>query len=421
MTIPKGTFAVTAFLLFPLIVWLIAEPPTFSIMYLAKITGVFGFTAFTLALLLAVRIPLQERIFGDLGRSYRVHQLIGTTALITLFLHPLLLAWSYAQFSVSSAFQLLLPFGETAKIFGIIGLAIMTLCIILTYYIRLPYHIWKTTHKFLSLAFLLGAMHSILIIGDIQTMPLLKLIFLIFTALGVLVIVYRILFQKLFVKRTPYVVTSVNVLNKTFIDVTLTPTSQSISIKPGQFAYITYMSNGVKAEEHPFTIAGPNTDGTIRFVHKILGDFTATLPNIVIGDEALVEGPFGNFSFLNGSKNQCWIAGGIGITPFLAFADHLPADYKATLFYSIRDESENAIPKDLERLSKEKPNLTIIIWNNKERGFLTAAVALTDFDLATVDVFLCGPGPMVTSFRTQLDTLKVPHYHVHQEKFSLKP
>ena len=252
-------------------------------------------------------------------------------------------------------------------------------------------------------------------------MPLLKLIFLIFTALGVLVIVYRILFQKLFVKRTPYVVTSVNVLNKTFIDVTLTPTSQSISIKPGQFAYITYMSNGVKAEEHPFTIAGPNTDGTIRFVHKILGDFTATLPNIVIGDEALVEGPFGNFSFLNGSKNQCWIAGGIGITPFLAFADHLPADYKATLFYSIRDESENAIPKDLERLSKEKPNLTIIIWNNKERGFLTAAVALTDLDLATVDVFLCGPGPMVTSFRTQLDTLKVPHYHVHQEKFNLKP
>lgn len=421
MNIPKGTATVGLFLLFPLVVWCIIEPPTLSIMYLAKILGVFGFTAFTLALLLAIRVPLQEKIFGDLGHSYRIHQLIGTSALIALLLHPLLLAWSYAQFSITSAFQLLLPIGEAAKIFGTIGLTIMTICIIITYYIRLPYHIWKITHKFLSLAFLFGALHSILINGDIQTMPFLQLIFFIFLTIGVLAILYRVLFNKLFVQRTPYVVTTVRTINETFVDVTLTPTAHSIPIKAGQFAYVTYMSNGVKAEEHPFTIAGANADGTIRFITKKLGDFTNTLSNIVIGDEAFIEGPFGNFSFKNGGKTQCWIAGGIGITPFLSFADHLPANYRATLFYAIRDESENAVVSDIARLSKEKPNLAIIVWNSKEKGFLTATSALAGFNLATADVFLCGPGPMMTALRTQLDVLRIPHHHIHQEKFSLKP
>lgn len=405
----------------PLIIWLIAEPPVFSVFFLAKTLGVFGLTSFTLALLLAVRIPLQEKIFGDVGHSYRVHQLIGTTSLIALILHMTLLFWSYARFSLSSAFSLITPIGDTAKILGIFGLVLMAICIFITYYVRLPYHVWKTTHKFLSLAFLFGALHSVLIQGDIQTMPLLKGIFFLFLILGIGVIIYRVLFHKLFVKRTPYVVSAITMINEKFIDVTLMPKQQSINIKPGQFAYITPVSNGIKAEEHPFTIAGSETQGTIRFIIKMLGDFTNTLPNIVIGDEMLIEGPYGSFSFLNGSKNQCWIAGGIGITPFLTFANHLPADYKVTLFYCIRDENENAILLDIDRLSKEKPNLTIIIWNTKEQNYLTAKEALADVDLATIDIFLCGPGPMIKSLRTQFDTLHIPHHHIHQEKFCLKP
>lgn len=421
MTLPKGTLAVTLFLALPLALWFMYEPPIASIAYLGKILGVFGLAAFTLALLLAIRIPAQEKIFGDLGQSYKFHQVIGTLSLITLLLHPVLLSWQYIQFSIKSAAIFLLPIGDLPKTLGIIGLIVMLVCIICTYYVRLPYHIWKKVHQYLALAFILGSLHSVLIIGDIQTMPLLKLLFVIFLGLGVIAIVYRILFHRLFVHRTLFVVTKINVINEKFVDVTLAPKGEGFAMKPGQFAYVTYMSSGVKAEEHPFTIAGSRPDGSIRFVTKKLGDFTNTLSNVAVGDEAMIEGPFGSFSYTVGSKTQCWIAGGIGITPFLAIAESLPVEYTVVLIYAISNDSENAVAADLAELAKLKKNLNIVIWNSKEKGFLTAASALEGFDIPSVDVFLCGPGGMVKAMRDQLFALHVPHHHIHQEKFSLLP
>lgn len=421
MTLPKGLVPVSIFLAFPTILWLFAESPVMSMAYIGKILGVFGFTAFTLALMLAIRIPVQEKIFGDLGMSYTFHQKVGTVALIALLLHPLFLSWTYFQFSTESAVLFFLPIGDLAKTLGIVSLVIMTLCIIFTYYVHLPYHIWKKVHRYLGLAFLLGALHSLFILGDIQSIPLLKLVFFVFLVLGVGVIAYRVLFSKVFVHRTPYVVSSIRVVNDKFVDVTLAPKTKGISMKPGQFAYVTYMSNGVKAEEHPFSIAGARPDGSIRFVTKKLGDFTNTLPNLQIGDEAMIEGPYGSFTYGSGGKTQCWIAGGIGITPFLTFAESLPDDYDAKLVYAISDPTENAVENDLATLAEAKPNLDVVTWNSKEKGFLTATSALEGFNAGSVDVFLCGPPGMVKALRDQLFALNVPHHHIHQEKFTMLP
>lgn len=422
MTLPKGSVASAVFLLLPLALWFMYQPPILNIATLGKILGVLGFAAFTYTLLLSVRIPFQEKIFGDLGNSYRFHQVIGTVALMMLALHPVFLAWQYFTFSPKDAGMFLLPIGgDIPKTLGVLGLYLMTVCIICTYYVKMPYHTWKTIHKFLSVAFVLGALHSVLIIGDIQFMPALKALFFLFLVAGVCAIVYRVLFNNIFVRRAAYVVTAVHVINNTFVDVTLTPKEKPITVMPGQFAYVTYMSKSVKAEEHPFSVASAKPDGTLRFISKKLGDFTNTLPNLQIGDTAMIEGPYGSFSFSRGSTTQCWIAGGIGITPFLAFAEALPYTHNATLVYAIRNDQENAVAADLERLRNAKPNLNVVVWNSEKRGYLTAKDALSGFDPASVDVFLCGPGGMVTAMREQLFSLGIPHHHIHQEKFSMLP
>ena len=422
MTLPKGTIASTLFFLLPLALWFTYQPPTLDIATLGKILGVLGFAAFTYTLLLSVRVPFQEKIFGDLGNSYRFHQVIGTSALMMLALHPVFLAWQYFAFSPKAAAMFLLPIGgDIPKTLGVLGLYLMTVCIICTYYVKLPYHTWKTIHKFLAVAFALGALHSVLIIGDIQFMPALKVLFFLFFVAGVGAILYRVLFNKIFVRRTQYVVASVNVINDTFVDVTLTPKEKPITVMPGQFAYVTYTSGSVKTEEHPFSVASSKSDGTLRFISKKLGDFTNTLPNLQIGDTAMIEGPYGSFSFSQGATTQCWIAGGIGITPFLAFAEALPYTHNATLVYAIRNDQENAVAADLARLKKAKPNLNVVIWNSEKQGYLTAKDALTGFDPANVDIFLCGPGGMVTAMREQLFSLGIPHHHIHQEKFSMLP
>lgn len=419
MTLPKGAVASAAFLVFPLILWFAYQPPSFDFATLGKVLGVAGFTAFTYTLLLSVRIPFQEKIFGDLGNSYHFHQTVGTVALMMLALHPVFLAWQYFAFSPKDAALFLLPVSDIGHSLGIFSLYLMAVCMICTYYVKMPYHVWKRTHKFLGLAFVLGALHSVLVIGDIQFMPALKALFFAFFILGVGAILYRVLFNKIFVKRAPYTVRSVDVINDTFVDVTLAPTGTPIAVKPGQFAYVTYTSENVKAEEHPFSIAGAQPDGTLRFISKKLGDFTNTLPNLNVGDTAMIEGPYGSFSFSQGATTQCWIAGGIGITPFLAFADALPDTHNATLFYAIRNDQENAVAKDLARLKREKPNLNVIVWNSETRGFLTAKAALTGFNTSTVDVFLCGPAGMTAALREQLSALGIPHHRVHQEQFSM--
>lgn len=421
MTFPKGTFATTIFLALPLVLWCLAQPPTLTAYTLGQLLGVFGFTAFTYALLMSIRVPAQEFLFGDLGNSYRFHQTIGTVSLIALLLHPIFLVWNYVTFSLRSAAEFLLPIGELAKTLGILALFILTLCLVLTYYVRLPYDLWKKTHRYLSLAFVLGAIHSVWIMGAVQQVPTVKWIFFIFLILGVLAAVYRIFFNRLFVRRAEYTIASVSTINDTFVDVTLKATGKPLVVRPGQFAYVTYVGADVKEEEHPFSIAGSNPDGTLRFVTKKLGDFTNTLSKLKVGDKALIEGPFGNFSFSRAGKTQCWIAGGIGITPFLAFAEALPMDYTATLFYAVRDEKENAVAADIERLKTRKPNLKIVVWNSATQGFLTAAKALEGFSIADIDVFLCGPPGMVTAMRDQLFALRVPHHHIHQEKFSMLP
>lgn len=421
MTIPKGLVPALVFLLVPLAIWYAYEPLSFSLLELGKVLGVIGLTMFTLSLLLSVRIPLQERIFGDIGASYTFHQNIGTLALMALALHPVFLAWSYFPISASFAASLLLPFGAWSITIGILGLYLLAACLICTYYVSLPYHIWKVVHKFLGLAFFFGALHSLFVAGTIQSILPLKIVVFLFLLLGVLAITYRALFAKLFVKRAPYVVTRVSVINDVFVDVTLAPKEQPITVKPGQFAYISYMSEHVKNEEHPFSIAGSRPDGTLRFITKNLGDFTNTLHNLHVGDDAMIEGPFGSFSIHQGGKEQCWIAGGIGITPFLAFAQALPNTHKATLVYSIKNEAECAVRADLDTITKEKPNISVVIWNSEKQGFLTANAALKGCNIATTDVFLCGPGGMVSALRSQLHALKVPNHHIHQESFSMLP
>lgn len=94
--------------------------------------------------------------------------------------------------------------------------------------------------------------------------------------------------------------------------------------RPGQFVFVTFDSS---EGAHPFTIASADLgDRTITFAIKALGDYTRRLSrDLVAGSRVRVEGPYGRFelSRINPRARQIWIAGGIGITPFLAWLESL--------------------------------------------------------------------------------------------------
>jgi len=101
------------------------------------------------------------------------------------------------------------------------------------------------------------------------------------------------------------------------------------------------------------------------------------------------------------SKNkQVWVAGGIGITPFLGYLRSVEKiDRKIHLYYSVRKKEEAVHLEFLNQLSFEQDNFSFTLFEASSRGYLTAKNL--DLDNQTT-VYMCGPRPMVKSLEKQI-------------------
>ncbi|HSE35167.1 MAG TPA: ferric reductase, partial [Candidatus Paceibacterota bacterium] len=176
-------------------------------------------------------------------------------------------------------------------------------------------------------------------------------------------------------------------------------------------------------EVHPFSISSSPDSETLTIGVKSLGDYTACIKDLAPGARAVIEGPFGRTSYRYlESKDQIWIAGGIGITPFLGMARALkPGEgYHIDLYYSVVEEKEAAFLDELKALAEKNPDLRVIPWFTKTMSYLTAdAIIEKSGGVMGREIVMCGPPPMMKAMRGQLEKWKVPVRHIHSEEFSM--
>lgn len=424
----SGIAISAAYVALPTAIWLFGYPPGpltwqdwhAAASYLGKTVSIPGAALFTLALVLSARVKPFERVFGDISASYRVHQWIGGLATILISAHPIGLAFGYLAISPHAAASFLLPISGLEKTLGIIALLLLQAAIVLTYWGRIPYDLWKLSHKTLGAACAIGIVHALTIPGAISDLPLLKATLAIYLALGLGAWTYRSLLGRWIVPRSAYRVRKVDLSNPRHVELDLAPEGKPLAAKAGQFAFVTVLDPAVPIEEHPFSIAGIGADGSLRFVAKALGDFTSRMKGIRDGALALVEGPYGRFGQEAGQR-QVWIAGGIGVTPFLGMAETLPAGYSADLYWSY-GRPEDAVGLDrLEAVAASNPAFRIVPWPSAEKGRLTVeAVAAGSGPLAEKDFLICGPAPMVASLGKNLRAAGVSSGRIHQESFDFR-
>ena len=422
----KGYFSVCLFLAVPSAIWLAISPIITSdfssfAFSLGGFLGVFGFALFTLSLLLSMRIPLIERVFGNLGTAYRFHQWAGTIATILLVLHPLLLAVPRIMYFPGSLIEFFIPLHTPFQMLGVLGLVLLVICIFITFFVSLPYHIWKMTHRFLAVAFLLGALHGIFIEGTISFNPAERILFALFMLAGLGAVVYRVLGKKSIVKKTSYTLAKVETIG-TVITLTLSPIGKPMAFRAGQFAYLTIHDSRLK-DEHPFSIVSAEGSKDLIFMAKILGDDTALFPLLHVGTAVDVEGPYGNFSYARGGKRQLWIAGGIGITPFMSLASSLPSGfYDVDLYYSVKTASEAVSLAELQTTIVPRSDIRIHLWATDVQGYLTCDAlqkAGVDFSMLD-DILLCGPSGMTLAIRNGLIRCGIRPGHIHAELFATR-
>ncbi len=383
---------------------------------LNRLFAVFGLWFFFLQFVLSWRIKFIEEGIG-LDRMIRFHRILGRAAFGLLLLHPVFFYLYSGEASFDSVFRII-------GIIVLIGLALTASVAALHKKLNLAYEIWLNIHKANYLLFPLVFIHVFhnAAVGS----PLFYawvLLGLAFTG----IMVHKLLREK-DIRRNPYQV--VEVRQEAGDIWTLCFKGRSLVYRPGQFMYLRLVRDGKVSSSHPFTISSSPTGELLAVTPKEQGDFTATVKYTKPGDQALVDAPYGVFSFLNyNCEKIVFIAGGIGITPFISMLRYMydkKSEIPVTLLWGNKDASSLCFMEELDLMSREMPKLQVVLvmsrqegWHGEkgriDRGLLAKYVP----EPAGCDFFVCGPPAMSKAVILALRGLGVPAGRVHHELFEL--
>lgn len=416
-----GNLVILGLVAFNFILWLVFPPiddgrPNFLRAYAGEVLGATVIILMACGLLLAARPKWAEPTFGGLDKMYAAHKRANTAAFLLLFVHLL---------TVSITTDRLLPGAPLAIIafLGIVTLVLLTLSPripLLSKLTNASYDKWKRTHRFIGIFYTLGFVHSLLVDGlsALVAFSYVQFIFLV----GFGAYLYTEVFSRFLNKSLLYQVSAIRRLNGNTTEVTLTPKGQKLRHQSGQFLFARFPGDRVLDESHPFTISSAPGESDLRLSIKASGDFTRHLhKHLSEGVEALVEGAYGLFQYQNGGPKQIWIAGGIGITPFLSFLRHGDINREVDFYYTVRAREEALFLDEIENAPKRNPGFRAFVRFSIEQGSLTVdEIAQNAGDLRERDIYLCGPWGMTQAFVEKFKALGVPGEKIHFEEFNFR-
>lgn len=374
--------------------------------------GALSMTAMAATLVLAARWRVVDRIMGGPDKSYGAHRWLGICALGGALGH-----WALADFSGAGLVPFLADSAEGAGSVAATGLIFMTAAAMVR---AIPYHLWKASHMLMGPIFVLGAFHTLFVASPLSLGTLPWAVMAITSVAGCVA-----WGQTLLRKVTPtrlVTVASVTPFDGG-VDVTLRADAPLPRFRPGQFS--TLAQNEARAEAHPFTIAG-GTETERRFVIRAAGDWTKEfVKNVSVGDQLRLGRGVGRFLPQTGTarSEQVWVAGGVGITPFLAALEKMEPDHgpRVTLIYCIRSRESAGALEDVERRVLQLPQVDLHVISDCGGGKLTPArLAEILGGVGTkAQVYLCGPESLKEMVVTQwAATGKTGR--IHSERFDFR-
>lgn len=209
-----------------------------------------------------------------------------------------------------------------------------------------------------------------------------------------------------------------------------------LSFQPGQYAAISFMHKNKRSAARCFSIVSAPTDQDIlQFSMRVRGHFTNALSKLEKDDIVSVVGPFGGF-VLDVAKDTdvVFLAGGIGITPFMSMVRHmakLNSDNKVTLLYTAQSQDDVAFSDELLKIHEQHPNLkpVFVIKNGPTDKFPAANVTTGSLNEALLDratnndyskqkFFICGPPGFMKAMAATIQKKGVPRQRILTEAFT---
>ncbi|MCW3013774.1 MAG: hypothetical protein JWO02_866 [Solirubrobacterales bacterium] len=430
-----GPATILVLVLAQAVLWAVVAPagqPTGS--YVGQLFGAESILLLSIGLVLISTLPWVEEWFDGIDRAAIWHRRVAITGLVLLAPHVLLSANPHGT-------ALGGPLGAIGAI-GMIALAVWAILPRWQYVVPRPlrglvlaardapiardvrrlfggYERWRALHRTTGLFVAAGFVHGLLDGTPFDKAPLLRWTYVGIGGIGLAFYVYRELLARWLGPLHDYQVETVREIDAGLVEIAMRPLGRRVDFIPGQFAMV-YLEAKDGWHRHPFTISSAPHEDVVRVTVKALGDYTERLQHLVEpGMPAVIGGPHGRFDHRRGTDRQVWIAGGVGVAPFLSWLRALDGDlpHRVDFFYSADGEAPFA--EEIRGVVDRHGSLHAHLVDTSVEGRLTTerVLAATTGEAGGLSVFMCGPNGMLRTFQSQLRAAGVPARNIHREYF----
>jgi predicted ferric reductase len=394
--------------------WFFAADTNDPLYELGTSLGFWGMLFFCINFILATRWQWVEALSGGLDKVYHLHAFVGKSAMSLLLLHLFILI-AQAIPDLRTLVAYMVPGIDLSYTLGMFGLMVLTGLVIVTLWLKMPYQSWLDSHKYMGIAYVLGGAHALVAQLDWYIALM--------TAVGGYAWVYSLFLYR---KRAPHAHGQVaQIRHEQRITELVLRLEKPFPAKAGQFVFfgVTKSVAGLPTELHPFSVSQIIDDSTIRISAKAIGDYTGLLPKLQVDDKVVVYGPHGMFGQQGATGGaQIWVAGGIGITPFLSLLQaevRQPRAASVHVIWAVRQREEAIYAQEMHDLVANAPHVTIHI----HQGVLTAEEIeqMTGQNMmSATTIFVCGPVPMMRGLRSQWRMRGVAQHQIVSEEFGMR-
>lgn len=180
--------------------------------------------------------------------------------------------------------------------------------------------------------------------------------------------------------------------------------------KPGQATEVSINKAEWKNERRPFTFTSLNAWPYLEFTIKSYTDHdgvTNELGKLKEGDELIIRDVWGAIAY---KSEGYFIAGGAGITPFIAILRQLNSDNQLKsnqLFFSNKTDNDIILHKELDGILGANAHYIITQQSDTEfnKGYIDKEYLVSHITDFTKPFYICGPDKMVNELSHILSQL----------------
>ncbi|AMB85865.1 NADH oxidase [Pseudomonas agarici] len=195
---------------------------------------------------------------------------------------------------------------------------------------------------------------------------------------------------------------------------------------PGQYVNIE-VPGSEQTRSYSFSSRPGEKHASFLIKHVPGGLMSGWLERAQPADQVVMTGPFGSFYLREVTRPLLFLAGGTGLAPFLSMLEVLgerAGTQKVSLIYGVTRDQDLVLVDALEAFATRLPNFSFVTCVadpqtlHPRQGYVTQHMAAQVFNDGDVDVYLCGPPPMVDAVRQYFKDQGVVPASFYYEKFT---